>query len=426
MTRGRKATATVAAGALLLLLAVGAVVVVRRDGPGTNVRAGGSGSGTAPASPLGPTGDEPMAPVEDSAATTPTAADTAVTTAPGLPPTPAATRRTPATATTASAAADTGAPTAWRADDSCRGLHEVELATGAVKPVFPAVMTQLAWSPGGEYLAYVRPASGRYDTLVALLDIATGSERVLRHTSRANYGAPQWTPDGRTIVVVEDFTADAAPGSVLSIDVASGDAKAIRRTSPADPATHLSLSPDGRRIVFGRADTSIRMMNADGTAEREVVSGIRRNGRFSWSPRSDEVAYSAPGSHGGVFVLAGDGTSTRRLATGETDGVAWSPRGDRVAATIGGQLSVVDRADGAVRALTKGRDAGWSPDGRSLAFTRYGEQQGTPERPDQRTDILVVGADGATERLVVDDAGARIVPPAVWSPSGDRLFVVCR
>jgi len=284
----------------------------------------------------------------------------------------------------------------------------------------------MSWSPDGQFLAYVRPTSARYETLVAVLDVGTGSERIVRQSSRANYGAPLWSPDGRTLVFVENFTADAAAGSVLAVNVSSGEVRKIRTTSPSDPVGNLSMSPDGRRLAFGRADTSIRVMNIDGTGERQVLAGIRRSGPMPWSPAGDELAYTSLGDDGGIFLINMTTDTVRRLTTGYADAVAWSPTGERLVATLTGGVHVIDHLSGTFRLIGPGADAVWSPDAASIAYGRAGPQEGTPERPIQRKDILVARADGGSPRVVIEDTSGRVTAPVIWSPSGDRILVVCR
>jgi dipeptidyl aminopeptidase/acylaminoacyl peptidase len=119
-----------------------------------------------------------------------------------------------------------------------------------------------------------------------------------------------------------------------------------------------------------------------------------------------DLTFSKPEAFGGgVYRLASH--SPRRLLNGS--GAAWSPDGRRIAvvAGAGAALHVVD-PDGRFRArLAFGPVSapGWSPDGRSLVFERFGW-------------VHTVQADGTDERRI-----ARGRSPA-WSPGGRRIAFV--
>ncbi len=419
-------------GIVILALGLAAVAAVTSSESGTSeIRAVGTG---APPPNVPESAQEDQDPVPASVPTTsePAAAPSTPSSAVAAATVPSTPRSTAPSKTSAPSFPEPKVTTApaptspWQTPADCHGLYTVDIIGGTANRLADATARQMSLSPDGQLLAYIRPTSARYETLVAVLDIGTGFERIVRQTSRANYGAPLWSPDGRTLVFVENFTADAAAGSVLAVNVSSGEVKKIRTTSPSDPVVNLSMSPDGRRLAFGRADTSIRVMNIDGTGERQVLAGIRRNGPMPWSPAGDELAYTSSGDDGGVFIVNMTTDTARRLTTGYAAAVAWSRTGDRLVATLAGGVHVIDYGSGGFRLIGPGADAMWSPDAASIAYGRVGPQEGTPERPIQRTDILVARTDEASPRLVVEDTVGRVTSPVVWSPRGDRILVACR
>ena len=75
-------------------------------------------------------------------------------------------------------------------------------------------------------------------------------------------------------------------------------------------------------------------------------------------------------------------------------------------------------ADGSgERRLSSGAAPSWSPDGRRIAFVRYGGYGSTS------SEILVVNADGSGERELTRNAAASTFAP-VWSPEGRRIAFV--
>jgi Tol biopolymer transport system component len=104
------------------------------------------------------------------------------------------------------------------------------------------------------------------------------------------------------------------------------------------------LSPDGIQILFGRRwvdkmndkwESSIWMMNADGSHARSLVQGSD----VQWSPDGKRIAYIAKGEPSGqqVFVrwMDAEGSMTQiSHLTESPSGLEWSPDGKSIAFTM--------------------------------------------------------------------------------------------
>ena len=105
-----------------------------------------------------------------------------------------------------------------------------------------------------------------------------------------------------------------------------------------------ALSPDGTQILFGRRwvdkmndrwESSIWLMNADGTHQRALVQGTD----VSWSPDGKRIAYIAKGEPSGqqIFVrwMDAEGATTQiSHLTDSPSNLQWSPDGKSIAFTM--------------------------------------------------------------------------------------------
>lgn len=153
--------------------------------------------------------------------------------------------------------------------------------------------------------------------------------------------------------------------------------------------------------------------------------------------RHGHAPASVPALSGTILAMTGhpadlvamrpDGSGRRTLAHGVSD-AAYSPRGDRIAFSAGGDVYVMPASGGAARRIVGGpfesRGVTWSPDGRHVAYSSCA--QGIA-----RCDLFRVNVDGppAISRLTSGVERARRCPdhenidftePA-WSPRGDVI-----
>jgi Tol biopolymer transport system component len=187
------------------------------------------------------------------------------------------------------------------------------------------------------------------------------------------------------------------------------------------------LTRRGRLVPFaqrGRGWKGLLVMAIAGVA---AALGIVSSGMAG--PGSAEATGPAVVVQEGryVYAIALDGSRTVRLASiPRLSAPAVSPDGSKIAYVREGGISVM-RADGTQRTfVTRGRDAGpaWSPDGRTLYFTRTQGVPGnwTPGALPLSGSIFSVSAKGGAPRRVTDasQTGRCHEDPAV-SPDGSRV-----
>jgi Tol biopolymer transport system component len=346
------------------------------------------------------------------------------------------------------------------------GLRRLTRTGGvAGSPTWSADSRRVLFYETDEVGAYMAK-SARSRTEIVAVDLASGERRQYTASNETKL-SPQWLPQGRISYAVRGgagaegikvwypdrkvVTVVAGPvrhpswpadGSQMVYEriLKQASTEHLIPTVSRDPEFDLvlsepfpSFSPDGRRLLYSAygndglnaGDTTIKIMNADGSAEKTF---FRRDGFTSydsvWSPAGDLIAFClgryfrAAGSPGGQIVLINaDGTGLRVLAD---DGVnngfpSWSPDGKRIVYKRGKQLAIVTVADGKSVTVTDGSHYDnfpqWSPKGDVIMFTS--------DREDRQFSLYTMRPDGGDVRRLTK--GTRIDAHSIWSNDGEWI-----
>lgn len=219
-------------------------------------------------------------------------------------------------------------------------------------------------------------------------------------------------------------------------------------TMPAPSAPQLS--PDATRITYvitrgdlvrNAYDSDVWLIDADGKNNRQLTRSPKSDNNPRWSPDGKTIAFlSDREGPSAVYLIDTAGGEAAKL-TSEPTGIRqfrWAPDGKGIAfvrldeatpsddARVVGEgrryahLYAIDVASRQVRPLTRGAfsifDFDWSPDGKTIAFTR-GPGLGLDEQ--YRTDIYAVSSDGGEIRPLVVQPGIDWKP--AYSPDGKSL-----
>jgi len=267
----------------------------------------------------------------------------------------------------------------WIATVATGAIRRLEIKGGgdAIQP---------HWSPHGHRIAYwglAMAAGGQRDIWTVP---ATGGDPVAVTEDPAIDWNPVWSPDGRYLY----FSSDRG-GSMnlwrVPIDEQSGHLlgplEAI--TTPSPDSAQISLSRDGRRLVYVQrvATRNLQRISFDGektSGEPEwVTQGSKLAVMPEVSPQGNLVSFFTLGpSQEDIFVVAPDGSGLRQL----TD----DPQRDRAPR--------------------------WSPDGKQLAF--FSSRSG-------KFEIWTINQDGSGLRQITFTPGKAGAVAPVWSPDGTRL-----
>jgi Tol biopolymer transport system component len=232
-----------------------------------------------------------------------------------------------------------------------------------------------------------------------------------------------WTPDGKDIVVCDEFSG-------LWRMAASMSGKPVRLAFASD-ANGPAISRQGNRLAYEvvKSDIDIHRVDLSGQdlnpgVPFKFISSTRDEVRPAYSPDGKKIAFHSNRSGAWeVWVCDRDGSNAVQLTSlrgDDWDGSAWSPDGRRIAFGLVAagklQMFVVNASGGGARSLAAAQSGAmfhpsWSRDGQSIYFrsTRSGS-----------SEIWKMPAGGGDAVQITPNGSERDLPQV--SPDGKYLY----
>lgn len=270
----------------------------------------------------------------------------------------------------------------------------VQLDAGAGAPGKPARVTPqfegsngyASWSPDGSKLAWF--GFTRSGTFLHIRSLATGREKTLAFPVSPAYTTPQWLADNRTIVYLIGATENTDRRSLHAFDTETSESRFL-----ADAASNFfTLTRDGG-MLYRVADPGfdkITALNVRTKAETQLADlGDRRTFHMAVSPDGRTLAcvvfpktQSTPKRLVVFDTASGQSHDLGEIRPGGLTfyrgSIGWTPDGANIVVRTGEGLLAYPASGGDPKTLLPfdGRifDVAFSPNGKTLAFTRSSEQ----------------------------------------------------
>lgn len=267
---------------------------------------------------------------------------------------------------------------------------------------------------------------------LAIFDIETGQAETVLRTERL-IEAPNWTPDGRALIVNGDgnLFRVALEGTAELVEIDTGFARKINNDH--------GIAPDGRSLVISdgteNGSSCIYTLPVEGGTPRRVTESTPSYWH-GWSPDGKTLAYCA--QRGGLFDIytcPTEGGAETRLTHGggHADGPDYTPDGQWIwfNSSRGGTMQLWRmHPDGAgLQAMTDDERVNWfphpSPDGRHVLYLAY--ENGVEGHPrDRDVELRLMPAEGGQSRTLLKLFGGQgSINVPCWEP-GSRRFAFMR
>jgi dipeptidyl aminopeptidase/acylaminoacyl peptidase len=294
-------------------------------------------------------------------------------------------------------------------------------------------LSEPAISPDGNAIAFILSVpdykADRSTRTLMLYDLRDSSTRPLT-SARRGVASLAWSPDGKRLAFLSiTGEGDKAAEQVFVLDMRGGDAAQL--THAANGVEQFTWRPDGGAMAYVTADDPPNKKDIEHHLDAFVVGDQAYQEKAAPTPNH-------------IWLINADGSGDKRLTQGTwslptatppgppASPLSWSPDGRTLLFTrmpnaydTDGYLATVDALDvqtGAIRTLTShGKYEGYgsySPDGSKIAY--FYPFQGDPSA---QNDVLVTSPAGGNGSDVTADDIDTNVARAIWMPDSKSLLI---
>ncbi|HUN28818.1 MAG TPA: S9 family peptidase [Alphaproteobacteria bacterium] len=299
-----------------------------------------------------------------------------------------------------------------------------------------ASVSNVAISPDGKLIAFILSRQNlktdKSDATLELYDLASKTVRPLTF-ERKGLSSPAWSPDGTKLAFLADYSAgDDTHQQVWVMDLRGGDPIAV--TKAAEGVEEFAWRPDGGAIAFVAPDEPANKKDIEKHLDSFVV------GDQAYTEKSAPTS-----NHIWLATLDPSGTSsTKRLTSGtwslpsaqppSSPGppISWSPDGRSIVFTKmpnaydadsdGAVICKLDVSTGAIAQVTQHKNlegfGEYSPDGSRIAY--WYPDGGDPAAVNHIYVTASAGGDGTDVTSSVIDTN---VTRAIWMPDSRSLLI---
>ncbi|MCX7047836.1 MAG: hypothetical protein NTX50_20415 [Candidatus Sumerlaeota bacterium] len=269
------------------------------------------------------------------------------------------------------------------------------------------------------------------ETSLEVIAVETG-ERKMVHRARQRFEAPNWSRDGKTLLINQG-------GMIYTVPVEGGEPKRLDTGAANHCNNDHGLSPDGKWLALSSSDegfgSRIYIAPSAGGAAR-LVTPLGPSYWHGWSPDGKTLAYCAKRNEKfDVYTIPVEGGEEKRLtdAEGLDDGPDYTADGKQIywnSERTGLMKIWRMNADGSQQEqVTTDPDyADWfphpSPDGISLVFLSFDKSvQGHPANKDVVLRIMPMTG-GKPKPLATLFGGQGTINVPSWSPDSKFIAMV--